>query len=156
MTPQERSAKLARLSTSVASFQPLIDWILTEAEQSRIEHAEFFAKLRKAKAGDPAATKILLACIDEIEEADPSERADILKAIRVRGKRGRSEGPTEIGEAYTLAAQEVIRRTAAGEKQADVIAELAPALPGLNTTLESKRTQLRDRVREERRRRSLA
>jgi len=65
---------------------------------------------------------------------------------------GSNSGPTYIGRAYVEAIAEVIRRVDTGERerQADVINELAQSLPGDNTELTSKKTQLRDGVRKER------
>lgn len=69
--------------------------------------------------------------------------------------RGRKAGPTPTGVAYDNAVAEIIRRVDHGdERQADVINELAEALDRPETELESIKTQLRDRVRTERKRRS--
>lgn len=155
MTPEERSARLSRLSNRASEFQPLIDRILDHANQAYIDYAEFFAKLRIAEAGHPAAKKVLLACVDEIELATPAERADILNAILVKRKRGRPKGPTEVGDAYSEAVTDILGRVDDGdEKQADVINELAAALARPELEIESIKTQLRDRVRDERKRRS--
>lgn len=68
---------------------------------------------------------------------------------------GRKPGPSEVGAAYDQAVADIIRRVDGGtDKQADVINEWATHLDRPELELESIKTQLRDRVRGERRRRS--
>lgn len=70
---------------------------------------------------------------------------------------GRKSGPSEIGAAYDEAVADIIRRVDdRAEKQADVINEWAARLARPELERESIKTQLRDRVREERKRRSNA
>lgn len=69
--------------------------------------------------------------------------------------RGRKLGPSKVGAAYDEAVSDIIRRIDGGiEKQADVIEEWAASLARPELKLESIKTQLRDRVRKARRRRS--
>lgn len=74
---------------------------------------------------------------------------------------GRKPGPSKIGAAYNEAVADIIRRVddgagkdEGGEKQGDVINEWAALLARPSLELESVKTQLRDRVRDERQRRS--
>lgn len=68
---------------------------------------------------------------------------------------GRKPGPSEVGAAYDEAVADIILRVDGGtEKQADVISEWAARLARPELELESIKTQLRDRVRAERKRRS--
>ena len=68
---------------------------------------------------------------------------------------GRKPGPSEVGAAYDAAVVDIIRRVdGATEKQADVISEWAARLDRPEVELESIKTQLRDRVRRGRKRRS--
>lgn len=68
---------------------------------------------------------------------------------------GRKPGPSAVGAAYDGAVVDIIRRVdGATEKQADVINEWAARLDRPELELESIKTQLRDRVRCERKRRS--
>lgn len=70
---------------------------------------------------------------------------------------GRKPGPSEVGTAYNEAVADIIRRVDVGaEKQAEVINEWAARLTRPQLALESIKTQLRDRVRTERKRRRIA
>ncbi len=66
---------------------------------------------------------------------------------------GRKSGPSQIGAAYNEAVADIIRRIDMGtEKQADVINGWAARLARPELELKSIKTQLRDRVRAERKR----
>lgn len=137
----------------VAALQPFLRWVQAQAERTSLEHSDVFALLRKAEANSPPIAKFLMEGLEVIEEASPADKAEILRAIKVRGKPGRTEGPTEIGIAYDEAVSDIIRRVDAGERQRDVINELAARMKRPELELESIKTQLRDRVRAERERR---
>lgn len=90
------------------------------------------------------------------EGAMPEKMPIYIEQLKqIPDRRGRREGPTSVGIAYDKAVAEIIRRVDAGDgKQADIINDLAVAMDRPETELESIKTQLRDRVRVERKRRS--
>lgn len=140
MSPEEEAARLE-------AWRPVIEWMQARAEATIVEHSDVFALLQKAKAGDPAAEKVLLACIGEIEDASPAEKADILRVIRVAGRPGRPPGSSTVRERRQPIIDEARRRVSKGELQASVINDLAPTLPAASSPSSAKsymRSALRD------------
>lgn len=140
MSPEEEAARLE-------AWRPVIDWMQAQAEHTIVEHADVFALLQKAKAGDPAAEKVLKACIGEIEGASPAEKADILRVIRVAGRPGRPPGSSTVKERRQPIIDEARRRISQDEPQASVINDLAPRLPGASS-LSSAKSYMRGALRD--------
>lgn len=114
----------------VAAVEPLIKWAQSQAEQTIVEHADVFALIRKAEISDPRALPVLMACLEAIEEADPATKAGILDTIRVRGKGGRPQGSSTIGQLREPFVSQARHRISAGEVKANVIDEMSKVLPG--------------------------
>lgn len=140
MSPEQEAARLE-------AWRPLIEWIQAQAEHTIVEHADFFALLRKAKAGHPAAEKVLIACTDDVEEASPAEKAEILRVIRVAGQRGRPAGSSTVRGRRQPIIDEARRRIAEHESQASVISDLAPLLPG-KSSISSAKSYMRNALRD--------
>jgi len=81
----------------------------------------------------------------------------MLESVHRRADPGRKKGPTQAGVAYDNAVTDIVQRCVDGsENQADVINEWATRLMRPELQPESIKTQLRDRLRIARKRRSNA
>lgn len=139
MSPEEEAAL-------IEAWRPVIEWIQAQAEATIEEHSDVFALLQKAKAGDPAAEKVLMACLEEIEDASPAEKADILRVIRVTGRPGRPPGSSTVKKQRQLILDEARHRISNREPQASVINDLAPRI--LGASLPTAKSYLRNALRD--------
>ena len=131
-----------------AAARSIALWAVEAADRVCTEHADVFERIQRAKnSGDFAAEQVLMSCLEDFEYADPARKAELLKAIRNKGKRGRPPGSSEVRELREPFIKEARQRIAAGESKASIVSDLAKRLPGA-TSLSSAKSYLREALKD--------